>query len=106
MAIVNDTMDYINTNKDNIYVICPHLNTKQWSRFEVCWKGGMEKIFDINFYEEHVFISPKGAAYYNEEPMVLDLINLLVERKLKTKTDEEDDLAVKITRQNIILRTL
>jgi len=110
MELINDTMDWLNTNKDKMDVVEFQSSAYENSiRFIVTRRGASwEKVFDIRFLKDSVFIDPKSASYniyYKDEPMVLDLLNLLVEINLESVPNNIISGLRKI-RQNIVLRLL
>jgi len=109
--IINEIMDWLNAYKIESEVLIFESNTLSPERtvFNLYIKNGDGFGYRIKFYKNYVYVDASEEdgfiQFYEAEPMILDLLNLLVERNLEMDPNNVIETLDEI-RQNIILRLL
>jgi len=105
MSIIKEAINWMETNKDDICVVYIYPNSDGMIKFSVIYREKLIRQFIFSFYEDQVFVDPSGLSYYKDDPLALDLLNLLIEKNLED-IPNNIILFVDEIRQNIVLRTI
>jgi len=110
--VIYEIIDFININESDVIKITANPGIDEFlTSFRITsGKNNPSKICDLRFFIDRVYIDPIGPSYslsYRYSPLVLDLINLLVERNKITEPNNDRNInSEKQTIQNIVLRLI